>query len=236
MEKLLCHDTQTRPRCRKCFSQMDDLNCTYGPLCGRTSEGILFVPRSWRPICRSHSQQPLVAHHQMPSCILKAKQFKATKHSLGARFQEGTFLCRPLQSSAASIVLGRIVWFSLYLLKLCPQMSSVSRDFHFEYLLLWDKVRCWPSTDRNMDALLLISLSFSQFHISAERSTSRPSHAWVFRVLLSVATKHLDEATHISMPWLIQIHCWKADFRSHAFSETSSVALESWRHRLCWVL
>lgn len=241
MEKLLCRDTHYThadlfyPKINmKWYSQMDYLSCTYGPLCGRTSVGILFVPRSWRPIGCFHSQHPLGDHHQMPSCILKVKQFKATKHFLGKIPRWN--LSVPTSVEFCCQYCFDDNCFSLYLLRLCPQMSSVSRDFHFEYLLLWDKVRCRPSTDRNMDVFLLISLSLSQSHISIIGSTSTPSQAWVLRVLLCVASKHLDEATHISMPWSIQIHCWKLDCRSHFFSKTSSVALEPCRHRLCWVL
>lgn len=227
--------------CRISFtpiSMWNDLlrwTCTYGPLCGRTSVGILFVLQSWRPIGCFHPQQPhLDRHHQMLSCILNVKQLKATKHFLGKIPRRNLSVPTFVEFCCQYCFDGN--GFSLYLLRLCPQMSSASRDFHFEYLLLWDKVRCRPSTDKNMNVFLLISLSWSQFHISPEGSTSTPSHSWVFRVLLCVASKHFNEPTHISMPSSIQIHCWKSDFRSHFFSQTSSVALEPCRHRLCWVL
>lgn len=72
------------------------LSCTYGPLCGRTSAGIVFVPRSRRPTGRFHSQQPLLDHRQTPSWILKVKQFKATKHFLGKMKALCADLCRVL--------------------------------------------------------------------------------------------------------------------------------------------
>lgn len=122
------------------------------------------------------------------------------------------------------------------LLSFSWQMSPPSRDLHFEYLLPCVKIRCRSSIDSSIDVFLLISLSLSQSHINPAGSTFAPRQDWVFRGSLCKADKHLDDATHISMPWSIQIHCWDSESRLHFFNRTSPVAAVSSRHKLCWVL
>lgn len=149
------------------------------------------------------------------------------------RFTDGTFLCWTLDFYCQYC--SDCSCFSPYLLRLCLQRSSVSRFFHFENFLLCDNVGCWPSTDRNMDVFLLIRLSSSQPHISAEGSF-KPLHEWVLRGFLCTASKHLDDATPINMPPSIHIHCWDSESRLHTCSRTSPVALDSCRHSLWCVL
>lgn len=122
------------------------------------------------------------------------------------------------------------------LLSFSWQMSPTSRDLHFECLLSSARIKCWPSTDNSIDVFLLISLSRSQSHTNSIASTtSGLLQDWVWRGFLCTANKQLDEATHISMPWSIQVHCWDSESMLHFFSRASPVA-ESSKHRLFLVL
>ena len=126
------------------------------------------------------------------------------------------------------VILTDLLSFSL-------QMSPTSRDLHVECLLSSARIKCRPSTDNSIDVFLLISLSRSQSHTNSIASTSGLLQDWVWRGFLCTASKQLDEATHISMPWSIQVHCWDSESMLHFFSKASPVA-ESSKHRLFLVL
>lgn len=122
------------------------------------------------------------------------------------------------------------------LLSFCWQMSPASRDLHLERLMSCVKIRRLPSSVSSIDVFLLISLSLSQSHINPAGFTFGPWQDWVCRGSLCMADKHLEDATHISLPLSTQIHCWNSESRLHFFSRTWPVAAESSRHRLRWVL
>lgn len=127
--------------------------------------------------------------------------------------------------------------FRLYLLSFCWQMSPASRDLHFEYLLLTcEKVRRSPSTASSIDVFLLISRSLLQSHMNPPGFTMGSPQDWVLKWWLGKANKHLDDATHISMPSLVQTHCWDSESRPHSFNRTSPVDPKSCRHKFFWVL